>query len=605
MQIEAILITHCHFDHVGAVAPVAAATGAPVYCPVIERPVLADIMSFVPFPGFGPFESYEAEHTVRGRRAADARRDWTSTSCSRRATAPGTSPTRSAATRALFSGDVLFQGSVGRVDLPGGDWDVLEASIGRLVGVLPARDGRVPGAHGRHDARARARQQSVPVRAARLGRSRPQRLLSKRIQAPRGTYDVLPDQAAARAGARTPRPRDPRGSPATSASRRRPSRRPSCSRAASARRPTSCRRRCTPSTAGDRSYTLRPEGTAPVCRAYVEHGMHKLPQPVKLWYLSSFFRHERAQAGRYRQFWQVGVEALGSEDPALDAESIVLLHTLLDAARHARPAPAPRRASATPPAAPSTGPSCRRTCAAHLDRLAPEVRERIDLNPLRAFDSDDPSTREVMASAPRLLDHLSDDGRRALRRGAGAARRGRDRLRGRSDARARPRLLHADRVRVHLRRARRPERRRAAAGATTASCRSSAAARRGPPTPGIGWAAGVERILLSAGSLPAAPRRRPSTSTWPPMASDRAERRAVAAFTIVREARLAGFSVAARSSPDARPRRRPSTPSASARDTLPRWATRTRSCATVRTVTSETLENDAVVHALLRGRRGL
>jgi histidyl-tRNA synthetase len=64
--------------------------------------------------------------------------------------------------------------------------------------------------------------------------------------------------------------------------------------------------------ASGRSLTLRPEGTAPVCRAYVEHGMHKLPAPVKLWYLSSFFRYERAQSGRYRQFWQVGAEALGS-----------------------------------------------------------------------------------------------------------------------------------------------------------------------------------------------------------------------------------------------------------------------------------------------------
>ena len=75
---------------------------------------------------------------------------------------------------------------------------------------------------------------------------------------------------------------------------------------------------------GDRSLTLRPEGTASVCRAYVEHGMHKLPQPVKLWYLSSFFRKEKPQAGRFRQFWQVGAEAIGSDDPAVDAESIVV-----------------------------------------------------------------------------------------------------------------------------------------------------------------------------------------------------------------------------------------------------------------------------------------
>jgi histidyl-tRNA synthetase len=81
--------------------------------------------------------------------------------------------------------------------------------------------------------------------------------------------------------------------------------------------------------AGDESLTLRPEGTAPVCRAYLEHGMHKLPQPVKLWYLSSFFRRERPQKGRFRQFWQVGAEAIGSDDPAVDAEAILLLAELL------------------------------------------------------------------------------------------------------------------------------------------------------------------------------------------------------------------------------------------------------------------------------------
>ena len=82
---------------------------------------------------------------------------------------------------------------------------------------------------------------------------------------------------------------------------------------------------------GGRSLTLRPEGTAPVCRAYIEHGMHKLPQPVKLWYLSSFFRAEAPQRGRYRQFWQVGAEAIGSAAPETDAELIVLLAELLEA----------------------------------------------------------------------------------------------------------------------------------------------------------------------------------------------------------------------------------------------------------------------------------
>ena len=79
------------------------------------------------------------------------------------------------------------------------------------------------------------------------------------------------------------------------------------------------------------SQTLRPEGTAPVVRSYLEHGMHKEPQPVKLWYLSQFFRYERPQAGRFRQFWQVGAEAIGSADPAVDAELILLLGELLEA----------------------------------------------------------------------------------------------------------------------------------------------------------------------------------------------------------------------------------------------------------------------------------
>src|SRR5919199_3472200 len=80
---------------------------------------------------------------------------------------------------------------------------------------------------------------------------------------------------------------------------------------------------------GGRSVTLRPEGTAPICRAYVEHGMHKRPQPVKLWYWGPFFRYEAPQAGRYRQFNQVGVEAIGAPGPSIDAEVIVLLADLL------------------------------------------------------------------------------------------------------------------------------------------------------------------------------------------------------------------------------------------------------------------------------------
>ncbi len=145
VQIEAILLTHCHFDHIGAVAPVARATGAPVYCPEIERPLLADIMSWTP-PGFGPFESYEPEHLVKGgERLSLAGIDFDVLFT------PGHSPghvtyaVRSPAHPALLSGDVLFQGSVGRVDLPGGDWPTLERSIESLLRAYPADTAVYPG----------------------------------------------------------------------------------------------------------------------------------------------------------------------------------------------------------------------------------------------------------------------------------------------------------------------------------------------------------------------------------------------------------------------------------------------------------------------------
>ena len=131
-EVEAILLTHCHFDHIGAVAPVAKATGAPVYCPEIEVPLLTDIMAFVPWSGFGPYESHEPEETVKGGETlelAGLALDVIFT--------PGHSPGHVTYSvrgeEAIFSGDVLFQGSVGRVDLPGGDGPTLMRSIGALV----------------------------------------------------------------------------------------------------------------------------------------------------------------------------------------------------------------------------------------------------------------------------------------------------------------------------------------------------------------------------------------------------------------------------------------------------------------------------------------
>ena len=144
VTIDGILLTHTPFDHIGAVAPIAKATGAPVWCPEIEAPVLADINSFVPWPGFGPFESYDADHTVAGGEKLDLAGMEIDVIFT-----PGHSPghvTYSVPDEAaIFSGDVLFQGSVGRTDLPGGDWATLLESIRTLVDSHPPETTVYPG----------------------------------------------------------------------------------------------------------------------------------------------------------------------------------------------------------------------------------------------------------------------------------------------------------------------------------------------------------------------------------------------------------------------------------------------------------------------------
>ncbi|HZA58630.1 MAG TPA: histidine--tRNA ligase [Solirubrobacterales bacterium] len=159
---------------------------------------------------------------------------------------------------------------------------------------------------------------------------------------------------------------------------------------------------------GGRSLTLRPEGTAPVCRAYIEHGMHKWPQPVKLWYSGPFFRHERPQAGRFRQFTQVGAESIGSDSPLVDAELVVLVSDILTELgvegielRLGSLGSIGARAAYLD--------SLRAHLRENEDALSAEARERIELNPLRAFDAADEGTRQVMARAPRLLESLEGE----------------------------------------------------------------------------------------------------------------------------------------------------------------------------------------------------
>ncbi|MEJ7893139.1 MAG: MBL fold metallo-hydrolase [Solirubrobacteraceae bacterium] len=144
LEIAAILLTHTHFDHVGAVAPLARATGAPVYCPELERMVLADINAYIPYAGIGPYESYEADHLVKGGETlqlAGFDIDVIFT--------PGHSPGHVvysiAEESALFGGDVLFASSIGRTDLPGGDHPTLMRSIAHLLETLPDETQVLPG----------------------------------------------------------------------------------------------------------------------------------------------------------------------------------------------------------------------------------------------------------------------------------------------------------------------------------------------------------------------------------------------------------------------------------------------------------------------------
>lgn len=156
---------------------------------------------------------------------------------------------------------------------------------------------------------------------------------------------------------------------------------------------------------GERSVTLRPEGTAGVMRAVIEHGLDRGPLPVKLCYAGPFFRYERPQAGRYRQLQQVGVEAIGVDDPALDAEVIAVadggFRSLgLDGFR----------LEITSLGDETCRPRYRELLQEFLFTLDldEDTRRRAEINPLRVLDDKRPAVREMTADAPLMLDHLSD-----------------------------------------------------------------------------------------------------------------------------------------------------------------------------------------------------
>jgi histidyl-tRNA synthetase len=232
--------------------------------------------------------------------------------------------------------------------------------------------------------------------------------MASKFQAPRGTFDVLPEQARARVRLERAAAEifgragyEPIATPAfedTDLFERGVGRSTDIVR----------KEMFTFEDKGGRSLTLRPEGTASICRAYLEHGMQKLAQPVKLFYLGPFFRHERPQAGRYRQFHQLGAECIGTDSPLADAETIMLLADLLG--ELGVPGVELRLGSlGSLEARRAYLEDLKAHLHAHEGELSEDVRERIDINPLRAFDSDAEGTRGVMASAPTIVEQLEGE----------------------------------------------------------------------------------------------------------------------------------------------------------------------------------------------------
>ena len=351
--------------------------------------------------------------------------------------------------------------------------------------------------------------------------------MSERPQAPRGTYDVLPEQDAARVAVEKAA-RDILGG---SGYRRIETpvfeHTELFARGVGESTDIVQKEMYTFEDAGGRSLTLRPEGTASVMRSYHEHGMHKLPQPVKLWYLGPFFRQEKPQAGRYRQFWQVGIEAIGSDEPSVDAEAILLLHALVTELGVSGV-----RLRLGSLGTPETRADYREKLIAHLraneDRLSEEVRARIDLNPLRAFDADHPGTREVMTTAPLLLDHLSAEDAEHF-----------------ADVRARldaagiayevdPTLVRGIDYYTRTLFEFTSDALGAQSGVGGGGRYDGLAEALGlAKTPGIGWAAGIERLLLAGEHRP-----HPEAVCDLYVAGT-----GVAAFTLAAEARRAGLGV--------------------------------------------------------------
>jgi histidyl-tRNA synthetase len=156
---------------------------------------------------------------------------------------------------------------------------------------------------------------------------------------------------------------------------------------------------------GGNKITLRPEGTAPVCRAYLEHGMHNLPQPVKLYYIGSIFRYERPQAGRYRQHYQFGYEAIGDDDPALDAEVIDMAWQFFSSL-NLRHLSLVLNSIGCKQCRPEYLAALKSYYANYINGLCSDCKTRFDQNLLRLLDCKKPVCQQIADSAPRSTDYL-------------------------------------------------------------------------------------------------------------------------------------------------------------------------------------------------------
>ena len=244
---------------------------------------------------------------------------------------------------------------------------------------------------------------------------------------------------------------------------------------------------------GGRSLTLRPEGTAPICRAYLEHGLHREPQPVKLYTIAPMWRYDRPQKGRYREHWQLSVEAIGSDDPALDAEMIQLYDELLG-----RLGVEGYRLELNSIGDANCRPAYIERLEAWLDEhdaeLDEEARAKRRTSPLRVFDVKSKQVQDMLAAAPKIGELLCD-----------ACRGHFEAVRGFLDTYGVTYELAPTLVRGLDYYTRTTfEFVDEAIGAKDTICgggRYDGLVEEigGPPTPGIGFGAGIERLLLSLG----------------------------------------------------------------------------------------------------------